>query len=111
MRILKSMFKIPPLPLCEQITLLDASFAHCSSTLLRGGRGGKHKIVQIAVFPIIFVTDCSLKDFGGANDLSLLASWASFNKDNGDCYHIYINYLTQHKEMLEPPYQSETPEF
>ena len=38
--------------------MLDASFAHCSSTLLRGGRGEKHKIVQITVFPIIFVTDC-----------------------------------------------------
>ena len=43
---------------CELITLLDESFAHCSSTLLRGGTGEKHKIVQIAVFPIIFVTDC-----------------------------------------------------
>ena len=51
------------------------------------------------------------QDFGGANDLSLLASWASFNKDNGDCYHIYINYLTEHKAMPEPPYRSETPEF
>ena len=38
--------------------MLDASFAHCSSALLRGGRGEKHKIVQITVFPIIFVTDC-----------------------------------------------------
>ena len=28
------------------------------SILLRGGRGGKIKIVQITVFPIIFVTDC-----------------------------------------------------
>ena len=42
----------------EPITLLDASFAHCYSTLLRGGRGEKHKIAHIAVFPIIFVTDC-----------------------------------------------------
>ena len=42
---------------CEPITWLDASFAHCFSTLLRGGRGEKHKIVQIAVFPIIFFTD------------------------------------------------------
>ena len=38
--------------------MLDESFAHCSSILLRGERGDKHKIVQIAVFPIIFVTDC-----------------------------------------------------
>ena len=52
--------------LCDFVTWLDTSFAHCSSTLLRGGGGGgggrraegeKH-IVQIAVFPIIFVTDC-----------------------------------------------------
>ena len=43
---------------CEPITLLDASFTHCPSTLLKGARGEKHKIVQIAVFPIIFVTDC-----------------------------------------------------
>ena len=42
---------------CEPITLLDASFAHCSSTLLRRGRGEKHKIVQIAVFPILFAND------------------------------------------------------
>ena len=34
------------------------SFAHCSSTLLRGRRGERHKIVQIAVFPIISLTDC-----------------------------------------------------
>ena len=62
MGILKSVFKIPSLPLkqcCEQIALLDASFAHFYSTLGRGGRGEKHKIVQVAVFPIIFVTDCS----------------------------------------------------
>ena len=39
------------------MTLIDASFAHCSSTLLRGGREEKHKIDQIEVFPIIFVTD------------------------------------------------------
>ena len=61
MGILKSTFKIPPvLPIqcCEPITLLDASFAHCSSTLLRGGRGEKRKIVEIAVLPKIFVTDC-----------------------------------------------------
>ena len=44
----------------QPITLLDARFAHCSSTWLRRGRGEKHKIVQIAVYPIIFVTDCSL---------------------------------------------------
>ena len=51
-------FPLSPIQCWEPITLLDASFAHCSSTLLRGGRGEKHKIVQIAVFPIIFVTDC-----------------------------------------------------
>ena len=51
-------FPSPPIQCCEPITLLDASFAHYSSTLSRGGRGEKHKIVQIAVFPIIFVTDC-----------------------------------------------------
>ena len=56
----KCIWNSPSLPIqcCEPITWLDASFAHCSSTLLRGGRGEKHKIVQIAVFPIIFVTDC-----------------------------------------------------
>ena len=54
MGIWKSAFKI----LSSSITLLDASFTHCSPTLLRGGRGEKHKTVQIAVFPIIFVTNC-----------------------------------------------------
>ena len=60
MGILKSVFKILPLPytILEPITLLEASFAHFSSTLLRGGRGEKHKIFQIAVFPISFPTDC-----------------------------------------------------
>ena len=59
MRILKIVFKISPLHLynAEPITLLDASFTHCSSTFLSGGRGEKHKIVQIAAFPIT-VTDC-----------------------------------------------------
>ena len=47
----------PPIQCCKPITLLDGSFGHCSSILLRGGWGEKHKIVQIAVFPIIFVTD------------------------------------------------------
>ena len=67
MGILKSVFKILPLPytILEPITLLEASFAHFSSTLLRGGRGEKHKIVQTTVFPIIFVTHClkNLKNF------------------------------------------------
>ena len=60
MGVLKSVFKIPPpsIQCCQPITLLIASFPHCSSTLLRGRSGGTHKVVQIAVFPIIFVTDC-----------------------------------------------------
>ena len=60
MGILKSVFKVlplpPPLPLiqcCELITLLNASFAHCFSILLRERTGEKRQIVQIAVFPII----------------------------------------------------------
>ena len=60
MGILKSVFKISSLPLiqcCKPVALLDASFVHCYSTLTRGGRGEKHKIVQVAVFRIIFVTD------------------------------------------------------
>ena len=36
------------------MTLLEAS----SKTLLKGRKGEKQKIVQIAAFPIIFVTDC-----------------------------------------------------
>ena len=51
----------PPIQCCEPITSLDASFTRCFSTLLRGGRGQKHQIAQIAVFPIIFVTDCLKK--------------------------------------------------
>ena len=38
---------------CEPITLLEASFAHCYSTLLRVGRREKHKIVQVGIFLII----------------------------------------------------------
>ena len=66
MGILKSVFKIPPSPpiqCCELIILLNASFVHCSSTFLRRGRGEKHKIVQIAVFPIIFVIDHKRKNY------------------------------------------------
>ena len=37
--------------------------------MLRRGRGDKHKIVQIAVFPIIFVTD---RSFQGINRLFVL---------------------------------------
>ena len=61
MGILNSLFKnspSPPTQCFKPITELDASFAHCFSTLLRGGRGEKHKIALVAVFPIIFVTDC-----------------------------------------------------
>ena len=64
MRILKSVFKNPPSPpiqCCEPIALLDASFVHCFSTLLRGGRRQRHETVLIAVFPITFVTDCLKK--------------------------------------------------
>ena len=55
MGILKSVFKIPPfapIQCCEPITLLDASFAHYSSTLFSGGRS------PTSSFSIIFVTDC-----------------------------------------------------
>ena len=54
-------FTPPPLltQCCEPITQLDTTFGHCFSTLLRGGSEEKHKTVQITVFPIIFVTDCS----------------------------------------------------
>ena len=60
MGILKSLFKNPPSPPTQcwkPITQLDSSFAHCFSTLLRGGSGEKHEIALIAVFPNIFVTD------------------------------------------------------
>ena len=50
----------PPIQYCKATTLLDASFAFCSSKLLRGGRGEKHKIVQTAFFRIFFVADCRL---------------------------------------------------
>ena len=58
-------FPSPPVHCCKPITLLDARFTHCSSTLLRIGRVEKHKIVQIALFPIIFVPDClkNMKNF------------------------------------------------
>ena len=68
MGILRSMFKnlpSPPIQCCEPIRWLDARFAPCLSPLLRGSRGKTSEIVQIAVFPIIFVTDClkNLKNF------------------------------------------------
>ena len=37
------------------------------STLLKGGRGQKHEIAQIANFPIIFVTDCRFQLFRTSN--------------------------------------------
>ena len=41
---------IVPAPIqgLEPITLLDVSFTYCSSTLLRGGRGEKRKIIITA---------------------------------------------------------------
>ena len=42
----------------QTVTLIDASFVHCSSTLLRGGKGEKNKTVQTAVVRIVFVSDC-----------------------------------------------------
>ena len=64
MGILKSLFKNThsrPIQCCEPTTYFDASFAHCFSTLLRGGRKWKHENVQITAFPIIFVTGCLKK--------------------------------------------------
>ena len=63
----------PPIQFCKPITLLDASFAHCSSTLLRETRGKKHKIVQIAGFPIIFVTECTYLVFFQTDSLDLIS--------------------------------------
>ena len=61
MGILKVCLKFPFFPYTlPPITLLDTSFAHSPSTWLRGVRGEKYKIVKIAVFRMIFVTDCSL---------------------------------------------------
>ena len=51
----------PPIQCCEPITQLDATFAHCFSTFLRGGRKYKQNIAQIAYFPMIFFTDCLKK--------------------------------------------------
>ena len=62
MAILKPVFKIlpsPPLQCCQSITQVDVIFAsHCFSTLLKRAREQKQKIVQTAIIPIIFVTDC-----------------------------------------------------
>ena len=44
-------------------------------------------------------TASGLKDFGDTNDLSLLDSWTSFNKNDADCYHI-----SQHIAIPEPLY-------
>ena len=65
-------------------SFLGASFAHCSSTLLGGGRGEKHKIIQMAVFPIIFVTDC-LK-----------------NLQNFKCCYLLLLILSESKGMYLP---------
>ena len=51
-------FPLSPYTMLRTHNIAYASFTHCSSTLLRRGRGGKQKTVQIAVFPISFVTDC-----------------------------------------------------
>ena len=34
---------------CEPTTLLDASFAHCSSKLLRGGRGAFLSLIVVCI--------------------------------------------------------------
>ena len=53
--------------------------------MLRGGRGEKHKIVQIAVFPIIFVTDC-LKNL--QNDKCGILQLFILNQVQGMCLPI-----------------------
>ena len=53
--------------------------------MLRGGRGGKHKIVQIAVFPIIFVTD---RSFQGINRLFVLAFEDDAQRTSNKRYYI-----------------------
>ena len=51
-------FSLSPYTMLRTQNIAWRKFRHCSSKLLRGGRGEKNRIVQIAVFPIIFVTDC-----------------------------------------------------
>ena len=63
MGILKSISENPknpssPISYCEQIPQLDTNFAHCFSTLLRGGKRKKQEIIQVAVFPVISIPDC-----------------------------------------------------
>ena len=92
MGILKNVFKIPPpllppIQYCQPITLLDASFALCSSTLLRGGKGSEtqncpnssfsHNFchwLKIALF-VLYVTNnlfiFSIFSFSGKNRSSL----------------------------------------
>ena len=76
--------------------------------MLRERRGWKHKIVQIAVFPIIFVTDCSYADdttpfiTGMSFEqimpelesiLSDISQWFMNNnlKANAEKFHLFLN--------------------
>ena len=89
--------------------MLDANFAHCSSTLLRGGRGDKYKIVQIAVFPIIFVTD---RSFQGINRLFVLAFEDDAQRTSNKRYipNVEIkdfNVMIDGKKFLDQPIKND----
>ena len=59
MRILKSVLKNSrslPIQWCEPLTKLKAGFAHSFSVMM--GRCRNTELLKIAVFLIIFVTDC-----------------------------------------------------
>ena len=74
--------------------------------MLRGGRGGKHKIVQIAVFPIIFVTD---RSFQGINRLFVLAFEDDAQRTSNKRYYIPnveikdYNVMIDGKKLLDQP--------
>ena len=91
----------PPLPFssiqcCDPITLLDASFDYCNSTLFRRGRGKKHKIVQIAVFPIIFVPNSGLSQIYGCWN-KIFSFWKVFEAEtNGTADNTFETWLNIH---------------
>ena len=83
--------------------MLETSFAHCSSTMLRRGRGKKHKIVQIAVFSIIFVSDCSRIWQKFTNYISCFSLLGIFSAHKTNYYtdtHKHTNTLTHVKTYM-----------
>ena len=70
------------------------NFAHCLSMFLRLGKGGKHKIFQMAVFLIIFVTDCGFPSLRCFDLVSVSSDFPSISKRDAPSHQTTFDYVS-----------------